>query len=202
MDSGALRGWRLTCDGARVAERERTTGRQLLRIEYELQSNRKVLMLVADLALGWRDLGSAWGFDKEDRIPFESESTFVCRLRLRHAKGYAAHQDLLRAFPELETVNVNGGSFSAELFGSILRVRIPIVEQRWVPTNNQSRHPSIYLFEESLFTAEIDGRHIRYDMQVWVRLHGRTRMFVPDKFEWGDGFAWVGGRPESNRRRF
>jgi hypothetical protein len=177
---------------------------QRLQVEYEKFSGREVLLLTADLDVGWRNLGEIWGFDEEARLAtYEQESTFVCRLRLRHAKGLTVPAECLESFVDNQSVEkVDRGTFSVEHDRQFLKVRIPIKEQNWVPTINQSRHPSVYFFEESLLRAEVENWVIPYDMQVWIRLRGRTKMFVPDKFEWGDGFAWVGGRPESNRRRF
>ena len=171
---------------------------------YEPYSNRQVLLLKANLDIGWKNLGEELGgFDEEDRLGYERESTFVCHLRFRHAKEPTAPRVCLQIFPGVEPAEkVEREAFSVEINTHILLLRIPIADQRWVPTNNLSRHPSIYLSEGSLFRIQIEEFLISYDLYAWVRLHGPTKMFVPDKFEWGDGFAWVGGRPESNRRRF
>ncbi|MBV8630322.1 MAG: hypothetical protein JOZ83_05320 [Silvibacterium sp.] len=174
-----------------------------IQAEYELHSDRRVLLIKANLDIGWKNLGSFWGFDEQDRLPFEKESTFVCRLRLRHGKELAVPKECLEIYPGVQSSEkIDFDTFSLERDLQSLKLRIPIADQKWVPTNNLSRHPLIYLAEEGVFRTEIEEFTITYDFYAWIRLHGPTKMFVPDKFEWGDGFAWVGGRPESNRKRF
>jgi hypothetical protein len=56
--------------------------------------------------------------------------------------------------------------------------------------------------KEDVFEVETIDGVLNYRLQVWVVLHGQSRMFVKEERELGDGFAWVGGRPESNRRKF
>jgi hypothetical protein len=60
----------------------------------------------------------------------------------------------------------------------------------------------VYEITEDVFYIQTEKETINYRLQVWVVLHGKSRMFVPDQREWGDGFAWIGGRPESNPRKF
>ena len=87
------------------------------------------------------------------------------------------------------------------LRGAKLEVNVPLA-QRWLRTNDSNQRPSIYEIAENVFSIETEDGIINYRLQLWVVLHVPPRMFVQDQREWGDGFAWVGGRPESNRQKF
>ncbi len=175
---------------------------QTLQAGFEENSGRTVLRLRADLGAGWSKLNGAWGFDHEDCVPYERESTFVCRVRLRPTKGLRISERLLQSFPEFDPLEISLASWSFSMESSILTIRVPLADQKWVPTKNLNRYPSIYVFEDPLFERDLDGENVRYSMQMWIRLRGPSKMFVKTEFDWGDGFAWIGGRPESNRRKF
>jgi len=82
-----------------------------------------------------------------------------------------------------------------------LEVDVPLA-QSWKKTNDLNRRPIVYEIADDVFSIETEEGSIDYRLQVWVVLRGESKMFVPDQFEYGDGFAWIGGRPESNREKF
>jgi hypothetical protein len=79
-------------------------------------------------------------------------------------------------------------------------LNIPLLNV-WQPTNNSGRQ-RIYENGERLFSITTPDGVIEYRVQLWVVAYETRRIFFQTEYEWGDGFAWVGGRPESNRRKF
>lgn len=155
--------------------------------------------MCADLEHGWANLVEAYGFDKTDYLDY-GESRFRCRLRLieKAPRSYESR----KAFHErylLEPLKL--GSNSVSLHGMKLEVDVPLA-QSWKKTNDLNRRPIVYEIADDVFSIETEEGSIDYRLQVWVVLRGESKMFVPDQFEYGDGFAWIGGRPESNREKF
>jgi hypothetical protein len=163
-------------------------------------ANSDIIRLCADLDCGWRELGGKWGFDEQDFLPSEGDSKFRCRVRF--IEKAPSNWESRRTFPERYLLNpITLGNNLVSLHGTKLEVDIPLT-QDWVSTNDSNRRPSIYVMKEDVFEVETIDGVLNYRLQVWVVLHGQSRMFVKEERELGDGFAWVGGRPESNRRKF
>lgn len=162
-------------------------------------TNRDMIRLCADLDRGWRELGGKWGFDGQDFLPSEGDSKFRCRVRF--IEKAPSTWESRRTFPERYLNPITFGNNLVSLQGMKLEVDIPLA-QNWAPTNGSNRRPSIYEMSENVFEVETIDGVINYRLQVWVVFHGQSKMFVKEERELGDGFAWVGGRPESNRRKF
>jgi hypothetical protein len=161
-------------------------------------ANKDIIRICADLDHGWKNLGKAWGFDETNYLEY-GESKFRCRLRL--VEKAPSSYESRKVFHDRYLDPVILGNCSASLHGMKLQVDVPLT-QRWSPTNDSNRRPSIYEIAEDFFLIETGDEKICYRLQIWVVLHGPSKMFVSDQQEWGDGFAWIGGRPESDRRKF
>ena len=161
-------------------------------------ANKDIIRICADLDHGWTNLGGAWGFDKTDYLEY-GESKFRCRLRL--VEKAPGSYESRKTFPERYFDPIKIGSIFVSLHGKKLEVDVPLA-QPWTPTNDVNRRPSIYEIGEDIFYIKTEDGNINYRLQIWVVLHGQSKMFVQDQREWGDGFAWIGGRPESNPRKF
>jgi len=96
---------------------------------------------------------------------------------------------------------LDSGRSSLMLHGTKMDIDVPL-SQEWAVTKDSNHRPVIYELRENAFSIDFSEGSINYRVQVWVTHHGPPHMFVRDAFEHGDGFAWVGGRPESNRRKF
>ena len=162
-------------------------------------ANKDIIRMCADLDVGWRKLSKGWGFYAEDYLDYRDESRFHCKLYLveKAPKAFESR----KTFHERYFDPVKLGSSLVSLHGMNLEVCVPLA-QGWKPTSDANRRPSIYEIGEDIFYIETLDGNIHYRLQIWVVLHGKSNMFVPDQREWGDGFAWIGGRPESNRRKF
>jgi hypothetical protein len=160
---------------------------------------REKIRLCGDLARGWRNLGQFWGFDEQDYLEY-GESKFRCRFRVV-AKAPDSFSSR-KTFPERYVLDpIKVGECSVSLHGLKLELDVSLA-QPWRPTNDANRRPSVYEIEEDAFIVRTPEGDIYYRLQVWLVLHGQSKMFVKDEYEWGDGFAWIGGRPESDRSRF
>jgi hypothetical protein len=158
-----------------------------------------MIRLCADLGRGWKNLGKAWGFDEKDFLDY-GESKFRCRLRfVEKAPGSFESRKTFHERYLLEPTKL--GSNSISLHGTKLEVDVPLA-QGWTPTNDSNRRPCLYEIGEDIFSVVTEEGTISCRLQIWVVLHGESSMFVKDEHERGDGFAWIGGRPESNRRKF
>jgi hypothetical protein len=163
-------------------------------------AKKDVIELRADLDAGWRNLGRYWGFDGTNSLDYGDKSKFSCRLRIV-AKAPDSWESR-RTFPERYLPEPVGfGNGLLRLNGTKLNVEVPL-EQAWRPTKDLNRRPSIYEIDDDIFVVNTNEGSISYRIQLWVVLHGPSSMFVRDEYDWGDGFAWIGGRPESDRRRF
>lgn len=158
-----------------------------------------IIRLSANLADGWRDLESSWGFDVQDYLDY-GDSKFRCRLRLV-AKAPVSFATRKRFHERYLLEPVRFGRNSVSLHGVKLEIDVPL-DQPWLPTKDLNRHPRIYEIAEDAFSLTTSEGEISYRLQIWVVFQGSSTMFVKDQFEKGDGFAWAGGRPESNRRKF
>lgn len=154
----------------------------------------------ASLDIGWKNLGKSWGFDETDYLDYDGDSKFRCRLRLveKAPTTWASRAVFHERY--LDDPFRVGDNF-VSLHGLRLQVDVPL-SQDWSLTNDSNRRPSIYVMDEDVFCVDTSDGAIHYRLQLWIVLHGRSQMFVKAEHEWGDGFAWVGGRPESNRRKF
>jgi hypothetical protein len=162
-------------------------------------ANKDVIRMGADLDGGWRQLSKGWGFYTEDFLNYLGESKFHCKLYLveKAPKSFESRKIFHERY--LEPLEIGGCRVS--LHGMKLEVDVPLA-QRWTLTNDSNRRLSIYEIAENAFCVQTGDGKITYRLQVWVVFHGQSKMFVPSQSEWGDGFAWIGGRPESNRRKF
>lgn len=160
------------------------------------------IQLNANLLQGWKDLSKPnnrynyWGFDESVKAEYRMSSYFRCHL---YVVAVAPHSwSSVHCAPEVQFSGTLGRN-SVNVDGFTMNVDVPLT-QEWRP-NKQGR-PLIYEISDRLFqTATPDG-NVGYRVQLWVVHHGDDKMFVRSEHEWGDGFAWVGGRPESNRRKF
>ena len=91
------------------------------------------------------------------------------------------------------------GDNSVSIDGPVMVIDVPLT-QGW--RLSQQGRPMLYEISDQLFQSMTTEGSIDYRVQLWVVYHGDEKMFVKNEREWGDGFAWVGGRPESNRRKF
>jgi hypothetical protein len=163
-------------------------------------ANKEIIRLRADLERGWRNLDGPWGFDEQDYLLYEGESKFRCRLRL--AEKAPRTWESRKTFHERYSAEpLRLGNNAVSLHGMKLEVDVPFA-QSWAPTNDSNRRPSVYEIREDVFCIETTDGNVKYRLQLWVVLHGRSKMFVKDERELGDGFSLAGGRPESNRRKF
>jgi hypothetical protein len=162
-------------------------------------TNADKIRMIADLDGGWRKLHTGWGFFAEDDLDYKEESKFNCRLYLL-GKAPSSFESR-KSFHERYLDPFMFGNCLVSLHGMKLEVDVPLA-QRWTPTNDSNRRPSIYEIVEDVFYTKTEEGKIYYRLQIWVVLHGQSKMFVPDHYERGDGFAWIGGRPESNPRKF
>jgi hypothetical protein len=156
--------------------------------------------LCADLAGGWRKLTKGWGFYADDYLNYRGESKFHCKLYL--VEKAPSSYESRKMFHERYLLSpLRLGSNFVMLHGMKLEVEVPL-DQGWKRTNDINRRPCVHEIGEDIFSVDTDDGAISYRIQIWVVLHGQSKMFVPDQREWGDGFAWIGGRPESNPRKF
>jgi hypothetical protein len=171
---------------------------ELLQVGYAGKEKDRI-ELVADLERGWRNLGARWGIDEQVFLDARGEdSKFRCRIRFVCEQGVPSGAAKLSPTGSA-AVSLDGNEIRLE--SSRLIVSVPLA-QRWLPTQNKSRNPSIYVDGSGLFRQHAESGEVSYRFQMWVVLHGQSHMFGEDKHEWGDGFAWVGGRPESSRHKF
>lgn len=154
--------------------------------------------MVADLDGGWRELTKGWGFWAEDNLDYRDESKFQCRLYFL-AKAPDSYESRKTFHERYLLEPIRRGRISISLHGMNLEVDVPLT-QGW--RRDKNGRPLIHEIEEDVFSVETSEGSINYRLQIWVTFFGRSSMFVPDQREWGDGFAWVGGRPESNRQKF
>jgi hypothetical protein len=166
--------------------------------------HKDIVQLNADLGAGWRYLEKRgrkrdyWGFDKQIYIPDRSEPVFWCHLYFV-ALGPVAWESV-RTFPGTECF-LELGHNSISIDGAKMEVNIPLSYNTWNPTQDSGRL-GIYVFKEPLFSITTPEGDIEFRIQLWFVHHSPRSMSVKHQYEWGDGFAWIGGRPESNPRRF
>ena len=151
-----------------------------------------------ELRIFWQRKGLNPGF--RQRGCWLEEPRFRCRLRLVEKAPTTWASRAVFHGRYLDDPFRVGGNF-VSLHGVRLQVDVPL-SQDWSLTNDSNRRPSIYVMDEDVFCVDTSDGAIHYRLQLWIVLHGRSQMFVKAEREWGDGFAWVGGRPESNRRKF
>ena len=152
--------------------------------------DRNVIRLTADLNLGWRNLGDAWGFDRSGFLNYEIGSKFRCQLRFA-AQAPEAWETRTKP-PQFDWLSRYWlGNNLAMIYGPSLVVDVPL-GQEWRRADDEPHHPSIYAFEPSLFSVETADGEIQYQLQLWAALHGPTQKFARHEYDWGDGFAWVG----------
>lgn len=156
--------------------------------------------LSADLAEGWRYLekkGRYWGFDEAISLPSKTEPEYWCRLYVVALEPVSSES--VHAFPG--TVCCCGlGHNSVSISGSRIVVDIPL-SNSWQPTKDKGR-PGIYEIGDPLFSITTPDGAIKYRLQLWFVNLDPRRMPIKPEYERGDRFALVGGRPESNRRKF
>lgn len=161
-----------------------------------------VIQLNASLEQGWRYLGKAekknnyWGFDESIRAEYHGDSYFRCRLYVV-ALGSPSLVSV-QSFPSVEFSGALGRN-TVVIHGFAIVIDVPL-GQGW--SRSKQGRPLIYQISERLFQAKTLDGPIDFRAQLWVVYHGEEKMFVKHEYEWGDGFAWIGGRPESNRRKF
>jgi hypothetical protein len=154
--------------------------------------DRRVVRLTADLDNGWQDLGEAWGFDGSGFLNYEIGVKFQCRLRF--VARAPETWETRKKFPASEYITrLAFGTNGALLSGSYLYVDIPL-DQPWRPGESEPDQPSVYSCEPSLFSAETADGKIEYKLEAWAAITGPTKRFVRHKYDWGEGFAWVGSR--------
>jgi hypothetical protein len=169
-----------------------------------VRSQRDSIQLTANLDAGWKYLESKgkkpsyWGFDQTVYIPNRSEPDYWCHLYVV-ALGPTTRESVQR-FPGAN-LECGLGCNSVRISLSKMEVTVPLIHNRWLPTNESNRI-GIYAIEDPLFSLDAPDGELRFRAQLWFVYHGPKSMFVKHQYEWGDGFAWVGGRPESNRRKF
>jgi hypothetical protein len=161
-----------------------------------------IIQLSADLDRGWGHLEKKgrkpdyWGFDRQIYLPGKSEPEFWCHLYVV-ALGPITWESV-RTFPGT-VCRCELGYNSVSVNGSRMVVDIPLLNA-WRPTNESGRER---IFEnEPLFSITTPDGVIRYRVQLWFVNLGPRHMLVKPEYEMGDGVALVGGRPESNPRKF
>jgi len=163
---------------------------------------RNVIQLSANLERGWRDLSKPgkkhnyWGFDESIKADCQMNSLFRCHL---YVAATAPHSwPSVQSFPTMKFLGRLGDN-SVSIDGPVMVIDVPLT-QGW--RLSQQGRPMLYEISDQLFQSMTTEGSIDYRVQLWVVYHGDEKMFVKNEREWGDGFAWVGGRPESNRRKF
>ena len=165
--------------------------------------DKDTLQLTADLDRGWKLLEKKgnkpdyWGFDKAIFLPDRSDPEFWCHLYVVALRPVT--WESVRKFPGTDCSRELGHN-SVLVTRSTMILNIPLLNV-WQPTNNSDKQ-WIYEKGERLFSITTPDGVIEYRVQLWVVAYGTRRIFVQTEYEWGDGFAWIGGRPESNRRKF
>jgi hypothetical protein len=99
------------------------------------------------------------------------------------------------------TFNGSLGHNPVSINNSIMEIDIPVAFNTWTYTK-ESRRMGVYAYSEELFRISTPDGDIPFRAQLWLVNYEPPTMFVKHQYEWGDGFAWIGGRPESNRRKF
>lgn len=162
------------------------------------------ILLTADLNRGWKHLEKRgrkpayWGFDEQIWVPNKNEPDYWCHLYFV-ALGPVTWESV-RTFPG--TVGrYDLGHNSVSVNGSRMEVDIPLSNNAWGLTQESNRL-RIHVQKEPLFSIATPDGVIGFRVQLWFVHHGPRSMFVKHQYEWGDGLAWIGGRPESNRRKF
>jgi hypothetical protein len=160
------------------------------------------IQLNVDLDRGWEYLEKKGrkpdycGFDRQIYIPDKMAPEFWCHLYVV-ALGTITWESV-RTFPGTVCCCELGYS-SVSVNGSRMVVDIPLLNS-WRPTNESGRER---IFEnERLFSILTPDGVIWYRVQLWFVNLGQRRMLVKPESKKGDGVALVGGRPESNRRKF
>ena len=139
----------------------------------------------------------SWGFSEQKFLSYDTDLKFRCQVTVTaESEGYPI---CLRTFPNV-SLRRNVNQNDIEVGEQKIALIIPL-SQPWHPTKD-SNQPHIYFEALPLFLSDSDCGEIGYALRVLIVKRGRTKMFVPEEYDWGDGFAWIGGRPESNRRRF
>jgi len=172
-------------------------------MDWRYAGQKYIVEITADLDRGWRFLekkGSKreyWGFDRQIHLPDKTDPEFWCHLYVV-AIGPIKWKSV-RTFPGT-SCRCELGCNSVLVEGPLMVVVIPLLNA-WRPTNESGRE-RIYEKSESLFSITTLDGVIRYRVQLWFVNLGQRRMLVRSEYEKGDGVALVGGRPESNRRKF
>jgi hypothetical protein len=160
--------------------------------------------LTADLDGGWGLLEKKGpkpayrGYDKQRHLPDRSEPRFWCRLYVV-ALLPATYQSA-RTFPGT-VASCKLGRNSVSIKGSRMEVEIPLSHNTWRPTHDSGRM-GIYEIGDPLFSIATPDGAIGFRVQLWLVHYAPLSMFVGHQYEWGGGFVLIGGRPESNRRKF
>jgi hypothetical protein len=161
------------------------------------------LHLRADLDHGWTLLAKGnkkqayRGFDLQIYLPDRSEPKYWCHLYV-----------VARVPIEHESVETFAGTHfkgtlgcnQVSINGSIMEIDVPLELNTWAPTKESGRM-GIYASSEELFRINTEDGNISFRAQLWLVNYEPKTMFIKHQYEWGDGFAWIGGRPESNRRK-
>jgi hypothetical protein len=163
---------------------------------------RDTIQLTANLGLGWKDLSKPgqkrnyWGFDESVKAEYQGNSFFRCHL---YVAALAPHSSpSAQSFPSI-TFAGNLGRNSVQVNGQMMIVEVRLTQGWGI---SQQGRPLVYEISDRLFQAITSEEMVDYRAQLWVVHHGDDSMFVKNEYERGDGFAWIGGRPESNRRKF
>ncbi len=172
-------------------------------LDWRYTGQKDIVEITADLDRGWRLLekkGSKrdyFGFDRQVHLPDKSEPEFWCHLYVV-ALGPITWESV-RRFPGTR-YRCELGFNNVSIDGSRMVVEIPLLNA-WRPTNESGRE-RIYDKNDGLFSIKTSDGDISYRVQLWFVNLGQRRMTVRSEYEKGDGVALVGGRPESNRRKF
>ncbi len=164
-------------------------------VKYEHQNEKPVLVLEADLDLGWGRLLKTFGFFHCETIPFRNDLSFRTQLGIiSQPAGYA---DWAKSFPDVELAEVNEFR-SWKVLRKRLTVKIPLeVRQPWRKMSNG--RVGLYFEEIPLFNLD----HTKwYELRTQVVFHDPAGRPVEDVRVWTENALVVpAGQFESNRSK-
>jgi hypothetical protein len=97
-------------------------------------------------------------------LDYKGECRFHCKLYLV-GKAHGSYESRKTFHERYLLEPIKFGSNSVSLHGMKLEIDVPLA-QRWTPTNDSNRRPSIYEIVEDVFYVETEEGKINYRLQV------------------------------------
>ncbi len=164
-------------------------------VTYEHKNEKPVLVLEADLDLGWGRLEKTFGFFHWEMIPFRNNLSL--RTQLGIISQPAGYPDWAKTFPEVELTEASEFR-SWKVSRKRLTVKVPLeVRQPWRKMGNG--RVGLYFEDVPLFNLD---QTKWYELRTQVVFHDPAERPIKDVRVWTENALVVpAGQFESNRRK-